>query len=197
MKTALLPTPTVELIRAECHAFDQEYQLAEEALRLLWAQFPHNAEISHVLLKVLVLNKLYNTRVDDIDVEPLARHIAGLSIGPILDRGALEAVGLIADCPGLKKKYFSFASKFCSKHEPEVYPIWDGNARACLWAYKKQEQFASFRNYDLWVYESFRATIVAFRDHYGLDCFTFRQLDKFLYRSGGRILRGEVTRTLG
>lgn len=158
---------------------------------MLWTAFPRNAKTSHVLLKVLVLNRLYSTRVDDVDVEPLARHIAGLSIDPLLDRGALEAVGLIADCPGLKKKYLSFASKFCSRHSPGVYPIWDGNARACLWAYKKRDQFASFHNYDLWIYEKFLEKAVAFRDHYGLACFTLRQLDKFLYRTGGRILQGE------
>lgn len=59
----------------------------EEALRLLWTHFPHNTESSHVLLKALVLDRLYSTQVNDIDVEPLARHIAGLSIDPLLDQG--------------------------------------------------------------------------------------------------------------
>jgi hypothetical protein len=130
--------------------------------------------------------------VDDVDVEPLARHIVGLNIDALLDRVALEAVSLIADCPGLKKKYFSFASKFCSRHCPGVYPIWDGNARACLWAYRKQrDPFASFRNYDLWIYEKFLEQVIAFRAKYGLTRFTLRELDKFLYLTGGRILRGE------
>jgi hypothetical protein len=61
----LLPTPTLELVKAECAAFDQECQLTEEALENLRVQFPRNTDISHVLLKVLVLNKLYSTRIND------------------------------------------------------------------------------------------------------------------------------------
>jgi hypothetical protein len=188
VNTPLLPIPTISLVREEGNEFDRENKLIEGTLGLLRAQFPHNTETSHVFLKVLVLNRLYSTRVNDIDVEPLAHHIAGLGIDPLLDQEALEAVDLITNCPDLKK-YLSFASKFCSWHKPTVYPIWDGNVRACLWAYKKQHQFAPFHNYDLWVYESYRAIIIAFRAHYDLDSLTFKELDKFLYRSGGRILR--------
>jgi hypothetical protein len=59
MNAALLPTPTVALVRAECDVFDLENQLIEESLVQLRAQFPHNTDPSLVLLKVLVLNKLY------------------------------------------------------------------------------------------------------------------------------------------
>jgi hypothetical protein len=190
MNAGSLPIPTFELVTKEGRDFDEENRLIEESLALLWAQFPHNTDTSQVLLKVLVLNKLYSTQVRDIDVLPLARHIAGLGIDSLLTQGSLEAVDLITNCPNLRK-YFSFASKFCSWHNPTVYPIWDGNARACLWAYKKQDKFANFHNYDLWVYENFRTTIISFRAHYGLDSLTFKELDKFLFRSGGRILRGQ------
>ena len=63
-------------------------------------------------------------------------------------------------------------------------------ARA-FWAYKKQDKFANFHNYDLWVYESYRTTIISFRAHYGLESLNFKELDKFLFRSGGRILQRE------
>jgi hypothetical protein len=190
MNAGSLPIPTFELVTKEGRDFDEENRLIEESLALLWARFPHNTDTSQVLLKALVLNKLYSTQVRDIDVLPLARHIAGLGIDSLLTQGSLEAVDLITNCPNLKK-YFSFASKFCSWHNPTVYPIWDGNARACLWAYKKQDKFANFHNYDLWVYEGYRKTIISFRAHYGLDSLTFKELDKFLFRSGGRILQRE------
>jgi hypothetical protein len=187
MKTALLPTPTVELVEAECCKFDRVDKLKEDALRLLWIQFPHNTETSHVLLKVLVLNKLYNAWVLDKDVEPLARHIVTLNIDPLLDQGELAAVELIYTCPPLKM-YYSFATKFCSWHNPTAYPIYDRNADECLWSYKKQDRFANFHRRDLEYYERFVATVTAFRNHYGLSSFTFRQLDKFLFRSGDEIL---------
>jgi hypothetical protein len=184
----VLPIPTVDVVEVECREFDRENSLIEEALGQLLKQFPQNVETAHVLLKVLVLNQLYSTRINNIDIEPLAHHIAGLGIDNLFAQGSIKAVGLITNCPNLRK-YLSFASKFCSWHNPKAYPIYDGNARASLWAYKKQDRFANFHQQDLWVYESYRAAIVAFSEHYGLNSMDFKQLDKFLWRSGDRILR--------
>jgi len=105
-----------------------------------------------VLLKVLVLNKLYGAMIRDIDVETVAKHIAGLASDRLLDQllgqGSLDAVFLITDCPNVKQ-YLSFASKFCSWHNPTAYPISDKSVRACLWSYGKQYHFAKFRSEDL------------------------------------------------
>jgi hypothetical protein len=178
----MLPRPTVELVETECKAFDLENWLAEEALGQLRAQFPRNTDIRHVLLKVLVLNKLYGTMIRDIDVETVAKHIVGLasdrSLDQLLDQGSLDAVFLIAHCPKLKQ-YLSFASKFSSWHNPTAYPIYDGNVRQCLWSYKKQDAFADFQNQDLWYYKKLVETVIAFRDFYELNPLTFKQVDKF------------------
>jgi hypothetical protein len=143
-------------------------------------------------LKVLVLNKLYGTMIRDIEVETVAKHIVGLasdrSLDQLLDQGSLDAVFLIAHCPKLKQ-YLSFASKFSSWHNPTAYPIYDGNVRQCLWSYKKQDAFADFQNQDLWYYKKLVETVIAFRDFYELNPLTFKQVDKFMYLSGGRILK--------
>lgn len=185
----MLPRPTVELVEAECKAFDLENWLAEEALGQLRAQFPLNTDIRHVLLKVLVLNKLYGTMIRDIEVETVAKHIVGLGIDPLLAQGSLQAVTLITDCPNVRQ-YLSFASKFCSWHNPTAYPIYDGNVRECLSSYQKQDSFAQFRNKeDLYYYQKLFDAVLAFRSHYGLNSLTFKQLDKFMYRVGGQILK--------
>ena len=185
----MLPRPTVELVEAECKAFDLENWLAEEALGQLRAQFPLNTDIRHVLLKVLVLNKLYGTMIRDIEVETVAKHIVGLGIDPLLAQGSLQAVTLITDCPNVRQ-YLSFASKFCSWHNPTAYPIYDGNVRECLSSYQKQDSFAQFRNKeDLYYYQKLFDAVVAFSSHYGLNSLTFKQLDKFMYRVGGQILK--------
>jgi hypothetical protein len=129
----MLPAITVELVKAECDAFDQAYGLIEDALKQLRAQFRYNTDASQVLLKIVVLNQLYNTRINSVDMEPLATYIAGLGIDPLLDQGSFVAVDRITICPPLRR-YLSFASKFCSWHNPTAYSIYDGNARACLWA---------------------------------------------------------------
>jgi hypothetical protein len=182
-----LPRPTVELVNNECAEFDRENQLTEDALRQLRERFPQNSETAHVLLKVLVLNKLYNARVRDIDVEPLARHVASLQLDSVLEKGAPTAVALITNCEKLKK-YFSFATKFCSWHNPVAYPMYDGNVDECLWSYQRQDRFAKFHRQDLGSYEKLIAVVAGFRAFYGLESFSFRQLDKFLWRLGERIL---------
>ena len=188
----VLPRPTVELVKAEGNAFEQENRLTEGALAQLRAQFPRNTDIRHVLLKVVALNKLYSAMVRDIDVEVVAKHIVQLAndnhLDQLLDQGCLDAVFLICDCPGLKD-YVSFASKFCIWHNPDAYPIYDGNVRACLSAYGKQDGFAKFRQEDLYYYKKLVEIVRAFRNYYELSCFNFKELDKFMYRSGGQILK--------
>ena len=186
----MLARPTVELVEAECKAFDEEYWLAEDALGQLRAQFPLNSDVRHVLLKVLVLNKLYGTMIRDIEVETVAKHIVGLGIDSLLTQGSVQAVALITDCPNLTRQYLSFASKFCSWHNPAAYPIYDANVRECLSSYQKQDSFAQFRNKDdLYYYQKLFDAVLAFRGHYGLNAVSFKQLDKFMYRVGGRILK--------
>jgi hypothetical protein len=160
----VLPRPTIELVEAECKAFDQENELGEGALGQLRAAFPTNTDVRQVLLKVLVLNKLYGTMIRDIDVEPVATHIVGLAkdrlLDQLLDQGSLEAVFLIADCPNVKE-YLSFASKFCSWHNPTAYPIYDGNVRKCLYSYQKQDSFAEFQTKDdLYYFQKLFDTVV-------------------------------------
>jgi vacuolar-type H+-ATPase subunit C/Vma6 len=88
------------------------------------------------------------------------------------------------------RQYLSFASKFCSWHNPTAYPIYDGNVRECLSLYQKQDSFAQFRNKeDLYYYQKLFDAVLAFRSHYGLNSLTFKQLDKFMYRVGGQILK--------
>jgi hypothetical protein len=194
----MLPTPTPDLVEDECRKFDSDpWNISgEEALRLLREQFPENKQVPHVLLKVLVLNKLYSTRVNDVDVLPLAEHIVRLDLDTQLDQGMLAAVERIYTCDGLQM-YYSFATKFCSWHNPEAYPIYDRYADECLWAYKKRDGFAEFQHQDEGYYEKFVAIVTAFRAHYGLDRFTFREIDKFLWSSGKAILDAKEVQQQG
>ena len=143
-----------------------------------------------MLLKVLVLNKLYNTRINDVDVPRLAMHIVDLGVDEPIKQGDPSVVWSMFMCDGLRK-YYSFATKFCSWHNPESYPIYDGYAEECLWAYRKrpanQEGFAQFRRQDCWYYDKYKKVVSAFRTHYKLDHFTFKEIDKFLWQTGERI----------
>ena len=188
----MLATPTIALVEQEGKTFDDDNQLIEDTLGLLWAQYPKNTDLRHVYVKVLVLNKLYATRVNDNHVETLARHIHELALHAKLDQllgtGAFEAVFLIARCAGIKE-YLSFASKFCSWHNQGAYPIFDRNVRECLWAYQERDRFADFKKDDLFYYLKYVDKITTFRSHYGLDSLNFKELDKFMFLVGDRIVK--------
>jgi hypothetical protein len=183
----VFPNPTVDLVQEKCREFDQdlETRLTEDTVRLLWETFPQNDKLPHVVLKVLVLNRLYNTRINDVDVTPLAKHIATSGVDSLLMNRSLLAVETICECPGLKR-YFSFATKFCSLHYPTAYPIYDWNVNECLWSYQQEDKFAdpTFHRQDLSRYATFYRVMSAFRSFYGLDRFSFKEIDKFLWLQG-------------
>ncbi|HWX54916.1 MAG TPA: hypothetical protein VN176_10045 [Verrucomicrobiae bacterium] len=183
----LLPPPTVELVNAEGDKFNSEYRVIEEALGQLLRAFPHNAENSHVLLKVVAVNNLYGAGIPKKYVDTVARHITGLHIDAALAEGKSAVVDDIINCGVLKEKYFSFGSKFCSWHNPTAYPLYDRYVDECLWSYKKQDHFTTYRR-GSYSYQQFVKVVTAFRTFYGLTSVTFKQLDKFLWSLGGLLI---------
>jgi hypothetical protein len=186
---SLLPNPSAESVRTECDAFDREAstRLAEDALRQLRECFPENVDSAHVILKVIALNRLYSARVLDKHIEMVACGIAERRIDPLLVEGSPKAVELIIGCCS-KRRYYSFATKFCSWHNPEAYVIYDGNVNEALWRYKTRDKFSRFRRDDLYDYEQLASVIGAFEEHYGLQSFRSKEIDKFLWRIGDRLL---------
>lgn len=100
--------------------------------------------------------------------------------------GLLDAVDLIRNCRVLKKRYTSFASKYCSWHNPNAYAIYDSYVEECLWYYRKHDRFSDYgrEEYD---YRGFVRIVDDFKTHYGLGQFRYRQLDKFLWKWGGEL----------
>jgi hypothetical protein len=178
-------------VTAACDKFDRENEIIERALKELFNQFPGNSDPSHVLLKVVTLNRLYSTQI--LAVTDVAQHIHrnAQGIDSALAAGFPQIVDTIArvtiSISGKERNNFSFATKYCSWHNPESYPIWDSRVDRYLWTLQKQDQFAPFfkKNADLWDYPKFREVIIAFRDFYGLGSFTFKDTDKFLYSERG------------
>jgi hypothetical protein len=113
-------------------------------------------------------------------------------IDSALAAGSTAIVGTISwvTVPGKKDRdYFSFATKYCSWHNPEAYPICDSNVKKYLRRLQKESDFAmGFDIYgDDWTYPDFRKAMDAFRKHYGLGSFTYKEIDKFLWLYGGNL----------
>jgi hypothetical protein len=193
-----LTTPTEELVRAACEEFDRDDPAIEQALTELFDQYPDNSDLRHVLLKVVALNSLYSTQISVYsetipNVMDVSRHIYQNyhEIDLALAAGSPEIVDWIASVKVSGKKdryYFSFATKYCGWHKPELYPIWDSRVDRYVGCLKGQPRFAEFFNTgkDHWSYPQFRKLMTIFRDCYGLGSCTFKDIDKFLWIYGGK-----------
>jgi len=187
-----LPIPTPDLVGEEIRKnfdCDPVTQLTEIALTDLIRQYPLNTNPAHVLLKVVAINRLYNTNI--FAVHDVARHITNLRIDSNLAQGTPDLVKRIAEVT-IKddvRNNYSFATKYCSWHNPEAYPIWDSYVDECLWAYKRQANFHDFKRQHLWDYPKFVEVVTAFQKQYGLDSLTFKEIDKFLWVKGYNLLK--------
>ncbi len=179
-------TPSAKLVSEACERFDRENEVVENALADLFAHYPANDNPSHVLLKVVALNALYSTRI--LAVLKVARHIheLGAKLDEALRAGSPEAVDWIANVTIDEKNlyYYSFASKYCNWHRPDLYPSYELRVERYLWFLKKREIFHSNAlntREDLWSYPTFCKVMNAFRDEFSLGAFNFKQIDKFLW----------------
>jgi hypothetical protein len=172
--------PNEENVRFACEQFDKENGLTEQALDILFMQYRRNDNHSHVLLKVVALNRLYSTSI--FAVHDVAKHIydhsEGIDSALIAGAGVVDQIAkVVISSTGKVRSNYSFASKYCSWHNQSAYPIWDGRVCRCLASLKGTR----FVKPDRWArYAEFVALTSAFREYYRLDSFGFKQIDKFL-----------------
>ena len=85
---------------------------------------------------------------------------------------------------GVEKNFYSFATKYCSHHNPQDYPIYDSYVEKVLCYYRNQDGFAQFKREDLKDYVSFKGALVDFRTFYGLGKYDLKQIDKYIWQLG-------------
>ena len=107
-----------------------------------------------------------------------ALETADPAIVEIISRLQIEAAGKMRNC-------FSFASKYCSFHRPDAYPIYDSRVYRYLRYLEKHGNFKTCIKRSTWTYAEFKADIERLRLTYGLGGYTFKELDKFFWVHGG------------
>jgi hypothetical protein len=183
-------------VEAAGKSFDEENKIIEEVLGELFRQYPRNTDPAHVLLKVTTLNDLYSTQIPRYSERiptlwQVVDHIVSLKIDPALDLGSLDLAYNIAkiEIPNKGIHYnYSFATKYCSWHKPEVYPIYDACVDEYLWHLRNQGWIDRFERQSLKVYPKLKEIVTKFRDSFGPGKFTFKEIDKFLFLEGGKPL---------
>jgi hypothetical protein len=200
--------PNASSVRDACKRFDEENAVVERALAEVFRQYPTNGDEAHVLLKVVALNRLYSANI--LAVHDVARHIyehaqevdGALKGDPPSPEAVDQIVELTIRATG--RRFWAFATKYCSWHRPESYPIWDSFVARYLRSLKGSHftrpdnwtDYPQFADYgggaadgrwrpDNWThYREFAVLMNRFRDSYNLRSFTFKEIDKFLWLSG-------------
>lgn len=154
-------------------------------MALLFREFcPRNTDIVHILLKVSALNDFYSTNI--FDTHAVARHIAHAQVDERISEGDPSLVNELANVTigGKTRSFYSFASKYCNHHNPNAFPIYDSYVEKMLCYFQAKDSFGKFRKADLRDYRHFVSAIHGFRLHYGLDKFSLREIDIYLWLAG-------------
>lgn len=184
--TSRLPLPTPELVREGMRQFTEQGKVTEAALQKLLRAFPGNTVTEEILLKVITVNQMYSTNIFAVQV--VAELIQAADIDAALQVGDPELVHRIdrlkfttAKGRAVDWSIYSFATKYCALHQPQHYPIYDGLIAGKLMEYGRQDGFSALRGVNLRDYPTFRKVVLQFQAHYGLQAFSFREIDHFLW----------------
>ncbi|MFR5892115.1 MAG: hypothetical protein ACLUG4_06530 [Bacilli bacterium] len=183
----ILPTPSKEEVDKYLSLWDSldDYVEQEHALdKLFFGVFKTNDTIENILIKCSVLNDFYSTNI--FKVYPIAKHILGLNIDDRLNKHDPTLVNDIANVTisGKSKYFYSFASKYCSHHDPLNYPIYDSYVEKVLKYFKKKDKLIKFNNDDLKHYELFKQILLDFQKAYNIEEYNLKDLDRYLWQLG-------------
>ncbi len=188
MESKIIPTPCeIEVIKYLNKWNDLEnYSLQENALEKLFHKtYPNNREIEDVLIKVSTLNDFYSTNI--FSPFTIAKHIIRLQIDDRLESNDLSLVNDIAKVKmdsGNIINFYSFATKYCSHHKPNDYPIYDSYVDKILRYFRDKDNFTNFKSSDLKEFSKFKKILIEFRTFYGLEEYSLKEIDKYLWQLG-------------
>ena len=161
------------------------YSNQEKALDKLFMDIcKKNDNIEDILIKCSSLNDFYSTNI--FDIHTVAQHILSLHIDARLENGDHSLVNDIAhvEVNGKDHFFYSFATKYCSHHQPERYAIYDSYVENVLVSMNNRKPYANFKREELKDYETYMSVIRAFQQRFGLMQYNIKQLDQYLWQLG-------------
>jgi len=181
-----IPTPSKQELNKYLNIWNNldDYVNQEKSLNKLFLQLiPNNTKIEDILLKCSTLNDFYSTNI--FKVFPVAEHILELKIDNRLKDWDPTLVNDIATVTisWKEKNFYSFASKYCSHHNDEDFPIYDNYVDKILVYFQKRDKFYKFKHTDLKNYKIFKNVLLEFIKYYNLDCW-LKLLDRYLRQLG-------------
>ncbi|MBK5262071.1 MAG: PD-(D/E)XK nuclease family protein [Peptostreptococcaceae bacterium] len=182
-----IPSPSIEQVEFYLEKWDglENYHMQEDALNKLFFELsPKNEDITDILIKASTLNNFYSTNI--FSIYPVAKHIFTLNIDSRLKVGDVSLVGDIQHLTigDTKKNFYSFASKYCSHHNPLDYPIYDSYVDEVLRYFRNRDGFSDFQDGDLKDYGQFKGILIDFRASYDLEKYNLKQIDQYVWQLG-------------
>lgn len=163
----------------------ENYVLQENSLdKLFFKTYPKNDDINDILIKASSLNDFYSTNI--FSVFSMSKHILDLNIDSRLKKGDESLVNDIANVEinGKKRSFYSFATKYCSHHNPINFPIYDSYVEKVLVYFNKKYRFSNFKKSDLKDYSKFKRVLIEFKKIYNIDEYNLKDIDKYLWQLG-------------
>lgn len=161
-----------------------KFMLHEKTLNKLFVQLcPDNNCIEDVMIKCSALNDFYSTNI--LNIHPMAQHILNLKIDTRLKQGDCSLVDDIAciTINGKDHRFYSFATKYCSFHQPNLFAIYDSYVEKVLLTMNKRKPFTNEKNLRN-NYKSFMSAIHGFQQRFGLTQLSLKELDQYLWQTG-------------
>ena len=188
---AAIPKPSITEVKKYQDKFLNDdslenYRVQQDALDLLYKNPNYkNDKLEIVLLKAVTLNDFYSTRI--MKIYTVAEHIS--TIKNLDQRLAIGDESLVDEIKKVKFgekeiNFYSFATKFCSNHNPTAFPIYDSFVDEMLNYFNEKYQFTTFKKSDLKDYSEFKRVIKAFQSYFGLEECSLREIDLYLWLLG-------------
>jgi len=182
-----VPDPSIDQVEFYLEKWDglENYHLQEDALNKLFFELcSKNTDVIDILLKASTLNDFYSTNI--FSIYPVAKHICALDIDSRLKAGDVTLVRDIqyVTIGDIERNFYSFASKYCSHHNPLDYPIYDSYVDEVLRYFRNRDSFSDFQDGDLKDYIKFKGILIDFRVFYGLDKYNLKQIDQYVWLLG-------------
>lgn len=182
-----IPKPSKKEVEKYLKLWDslENYVLQENSLnKLFYKTYPKNTDIDDILIKASSLNDFYSTNI--FSIFNVAKHIKELNID---ERLANKDETLVNELAKVKindkeKNFYSFATKYCSHHDPINYPIYDSYVEKILMHFKKIDNFSNFKRDDLKEYPKFKQILIEFKKYYDIDDYNLKDIDKYLWQLG-------------
>lgn len=182
-----IPIPCKKEVEKYLKKWDslENYVLQENSLdKLFFKTYPKNNDINDILIKASSLNDFYSTNI--FSIFSVAKHIYKLNIDDRLKNGDETLVNDIAvvEISGKSKNFYSFATKYCSHHNPINFPIYDSYVEKILIYFNKKDKFSLFKKKDLKNYSKFKQILIDFKKKYEIDEYNLKDIDKYIWQLG-------------